>query len=142
VGSIPPFRLVTPDTSRPVGAFEGIALVFAGAIVKWMFDMQADRIRKADEVDQGLVAEEKKLRDKVAELDKTNSTAIATLTSGIDHIVRELSGIRGDMKENREVVFNRLDRNEREIVEVKALVAQSSQQLRAIETKLSEGCGK
>ena len=64
--------------------------------------------------------------------------AIATLTSGIDHIVKELSGIRGDMKENREVVFSRLDRNEREIVEVKGLVAQSSIQLQVIEQRLTE----
>jgi hypothetical protein len=121
-----------------MGAFEGVALLFAGAILKWIADMTADRARKVDENDKGLAAEERKLRDRVAELDKTNSMAIATLTAGITHIVQELSGIRGDMKENREVVFNRLDRNEREIVEVKTLVSQSTIQLQAIEQKINE----
>lgn len=121
-----------------MGAFEGVALLFAGAILKWIADMTADRARKVDENDKSLAAEEHKLRDRVAELDKTNSMAIATLTAGITHIVQELSGIRGDMKENREVVFNRLDRNEREIVEVKTLVSQSTIQLQAIEAKIGE----
>ena len=132
-------RLEAPRISRTVGAFEGIALVFAGAIVKWVFDMSADRSRKVDETDKSLAAEEYKLRDKVAELDKTNSMAIATLTAGIQHIVDGLAGIRSDMKEHREVVFKRLDSNDGEIKEVKDMVSQSNLQLQAIQLKLGEG---
>ena len=121
-----------------MGAFEGIGLVFAGAIVKWAFDMMADRTKKAEEVDRHLAAEEGRLKDKVAELDKTNSTAIATLTSGIKHIVEELAGIRSDMKENRNIVFERLDHNKDEIGEVKNLVTATSARVQAIESKLNE----
>lgn len=121
-----------------MAALEGIALVLVGAIVKWFFDMNADRTRKSEETDKGLIAEERKLRDRLADLDKTNSLAIATLTAGIDHIVNELSGIRTDMKEHRLVVFGRLDRNEDEIKEVKGLVTQAGVHLQAIEGKLNE----
>lgn len=122
-----------------MGAFEGIALVFAGAIVKWFFDLAADRTKKADEIDKHLATEDSKLRDRVADLDKTNSTAIATLTSGIKHVVEELSGIRSDMKDHRLVVFERLDRNERDIGEVKTLVAETNVHVQAIQSKLNQG---
>lgn len=110
--------------------------MFAGAIVKWMFDMQADRARKVDEADKSLIAEDHKLRDKVAELDKVNSTALATLTTGMEHIVQELAGIRGDMKEHRSVVFARIDRNETEIKDVKVLALSADKHLRTIEARL------
>jgi hypothetical protein len=122
-----------------VGAFEGIALVVAGAILKWVADMAAERTKKADEIDKHLATEDSKLRDKVANLDKTNSTAIATLTSGIKHVVEELSGIRSDMKDHRVVVFERLDRNERDIGEVKTLVAETNVHVQAIQSKLNQG---
>lgn len=132
-------RLDLPVTGRFMGAFEGIALVFAGAIVKWFFDISADRTKKVDEADKHLATEDSKLRDKVADLDKTNATAIATLTSGIKHVVEELSGIRGDMKDHRLVVFERLDRNERDIGEVKTLVAETNAHVQAIQSKLNQG---
>ena len=122
-----------------MGAFEGIALVVAGAILKWVADMAAERTKKADEIDKHLANEDSKLRDKVANLDKTNSTAIATLTSGIKHVVEELSGIRSDMKDHRVVVFERLDRNERDIGEVKTLVAETNVHVQAIQSKLNQG---
>jgi hypothetical protein len=125
-----------------VGAFEGIGLVFLGAFVKWVSEMTADRRRKAEETDKTLAAEESKLRDKVADLDKTNSMAIATLTAGIQHIVDGLEGIRSDMREHREVVFRRLDRNEGEIQDVKDMVSQSNFQLQAIQLRLGGGEGQ
>lgn len=125
-----------------MGAFEGIALVIAGAVVKWFFDMSADRTRKSDDADKDLQVEEYKLREKVASLDKTNSTAIATLTAGIEHIVEGLAGIRSDMKEHREVVFKRLDRNDGEIKEIKDMVSKTGIQLHAIEIKLKQDGSK
>lgn len=125
-----------------MGAFEGIGLVFLGAFVKWVSEMTADRRRKAEETDKTLAAEESKLRDKVADLDKTNSMAIATLTAGIQHIVDGLEGIRSDMREHREVVFRRLDRNEGEIQDVKDMVSQSNFQLQAIQLRLGGGEGQ
>lgn len=125
-----------------MGAFEGIGLVLAGAFVKWIFEMTADRTRKAEETDKTLAAEEYKLRDKVADLDKTNSLAIATLTAGIEHVVEKLDGIRSDMREHREVVFRRLDRNEGEIQDVKNMVSQSKIQIEAIQQRLSGGEGQ
>ena len=125
-----------------MGALEPIGLIIVGYIVKWIFDMNADRARKIDESDKHLATEENKLKDKVAELDKTNATAIATLTAGISHIVDELSGIRGDMKENRQIVFNRLDRNDQEIKEVKNIVAKCNSHLEVIYTKLGAGQSK
>lgn len=121
-----------------MGALEPIALLVAGAIVKWIFDLAADRTKKADEIDKNLTLEDNKLRDKVAEIDKMNSTAIATLNSGISHVAGELAGIRGDMKDHRSVVFQRLDRNECEIGEVKRLVEKTSVHVEAIQSKLNE----
>jgi hypothetical protein len=115
-----------------MGAFEGIGLVIAGAVLTWIFEMTSDR-------GKNLASERSKLRDRVAELDKTNSLAIATLTSGIEHIVDGLDGIRGDMREHREVVFRRLDRNEGEIRDVKDMVSRSNFQLQAIQLRLGEG---
>ena len=116
--------------------------MFLGAFVKWVSEMTADRRRKAEETDKTLAAEESKLRDKVADLDKTNSMAIATLTAGIQHIVDGLEGIRSDMREHREVVFRRLDRNEGEIQDVKDMVSQSNFQLQAIQLRLGGGEGQ
>ena len=121
-----------------MGAVEPIALLVAGAIVKWIFDLAAERTKKADEIDKNLASEDNKLRDKVAEIDKMNSTAIATLNSGIAHVVGELSGIRSDMKEHRAVVFQRLERNESEIGKVKILVEKTSVHVEAIQSKLNE----
>lgn len=119
-----------------MGALEPIALLIVGAFIKWGFDVVGDRQRKSDEADKALAAGESKLKEKVAALDKANSTAIATLTTGMEHIVQELAGIRGDMKEHRTVVFARIDRNENEIKEVKALVQEASAHLKVIESKL------
>jgi hypothetical protein len=121
-----------------VGALEPIALLIAGAIVKWIFDLAADRTKKADEIDKNLTLEDTKLRDKVAEIDKINSTAIATLNSGINHVAGELSGIRSDMKDHRAVVFQRLERNEQEIGNVKTLVQKTNVYVEAIQCKLNE----
>ena len=120
-----------------MGALEPVALLVAGAILKWIADMVADREKKSDEMDKHLASEDVKLRDKVADLDKTNSTAIATLTSGIEHVVGELAGMRSDMKEHRTVVFQRLDRNERDIGEVKALVMETNATVNAIKLNLN-----
>ena len=120
-----------------MGALEPVALLVAGAIVKWIFDLAADRAKKADEIDKNLTSEGGKLRDKIAEVDKTNSTAIATLNSGIDHVAKELAGIRGDMKDHRLVVFQRLDHNEREIGEVKILAEKTNAHVEAIRAKLT-----
>jgi hypothetical protein len=125
-----------------VGAFEGIGLVIAGAILQWITGMVAERAKKADDVDKNLATEDTKLRDKVAELDKTNSTAIATLTVGIEHIVEGLDGIRSDMREHRDVVFRRLEHNESEIKDVRKMVSQSDLRLQAIQLQLSEGKGQ
>jgi hypothetical protein len=125
-----------------VGAFEGIGLVIAGAILQWITRMLADRAKKADDIDKSLAKEDTKLRDKVAELDKTNSTAIATLTVGIEHIVEGLDGIRSDMREHRDVVFRRLEHNESEIKDVRNMVSQSDLRLQAIQLQLSEGKGQ
>jgi hypothetical protein len=122
---------------QSVGAFEGIALVIAGAIVKWVFDMSADRARKSDEADKSLAVGERSLQEKVAELDKTSSMAIVTLTTGMEHIVTELSGIRSDMKEQRDVIFKRIDRNEDEIKQVKSLVDQVNTGLQMIDATLN-----
>jgi len=122
-----------------MGAFEGIGLVIAGAVLQWITGMVADRAKKAEDFDKNLATEDTKLRDKVAELDKTNSTAIATLTVGIEHIVEGLDGIRSDMREHRDVVFRRLERNENEIKDVRDMVYQSDARLQAIQLKLSEG---
>ena len=121
-----------------MGALEPIALLVAGAIVKWIFDLAAERTKKADEIDKNLASEDNKLRDKVAEIDKMNSTAIATLNSGIAHVVGELSGIRSDMKDHRSVVFQRLERNERDISEVKRLAERANVHVEAIQSKVSE----
>ena len=121
-----------------MGALEPIALLVAGAIVKWIFDLAAERTKKADEIDKNLASEDNKLRDKVAEIDKINSTAIATLNSGINHVAGELSGIRSDMKDHRLVVFQRLDRNESEIGEVRTLVEKASVRVEAIQSRLGE----
>lgn len=125
-----------------MGAFEGIGLVIAGAILQWITGMVAERAKKADDVDKNLATEDTKLRDKVAELDKTNSTAIATLTVGIEHIVEGLDGIRSDMREHRDVVFRRLEHNESEIKDVRKMVSQSDLRLQAIQLQLSEGKGQ
>jgi len=125
-----------------VGAFEGIGLVIAGAILQWITGMVAERAKKADDIDKNLATEDTKLRDKVAELDKTNSTAIATLTVGIEHIVEGLDGIRSDMREHRDVVFRRLEHNESEIKDVRNMVSQSDLRLQAIQLQLSEGKGQ
>jgi hypothetical protein len=125
-----------------VGAFEGIGLVIAGAILQWITGMVAERAKKADDIDKNLATEDTKLRDKVAELDKTNSTAIATLTVGIEHIVEGLDGIRSDMREHRDVVFRRLEHNESEIKDVRKMVSQSDLRLQAIQLQLSEGKGQ
>ena len=125
-----------------MGAFEGIGLVIAGAILQWITGMVAERAKKADDIDKNLATEDTKLRDKVAELDKTNSTAIATLTVGIEHIVEGLDGIRSDMREHRDVVFRRLEHNESEIKDVRNMVSQSDLRLQAIQLQLSEGKGQ
>ncbi len=122
-----------------MGAFEGIALVVAGAFLKWVSEMASDRARKSDEIDKGLAAEESKIKEKIAELDKANSTAIATLTAGVEHIVRELAGIRSDMKDHRIAVFTRIDRNEEEMKEIKSLAEKTVTRLEAIEAKVSDG---
>jgi hypothetical protein len=121
-----------------VGALEPIALLVAGAIVKWVFDLAAERTKKADEIDKNLASEDNKLRDKVAEIDKMNSTAIATLNSGINHVAGELAGIRSDMRDHRAVVFQRLERNEQEIGNVKTLVQKTNAYVEAIQCKLNE----
>ena len=121
-----------------MGTLEPIALLIAGAILQWITGMVVDRAKKADEIDKNLASEDNKLRDKVAEIDKMNSTAIATLNSGINHVAGELSGIRSDMKDHRSVVFQRLDRNEREIGEVKTLVEKTNVHVEAIQSRLSE----
>jgi hypothetical protein len=125
-----------------VGAFEGIGLVIAGAILQWITGMVAERAKKADDIDKNLATEDTRLRDKVAELDKTNSTAIATLTVGIEHIVEGLDGIRSDMREHRVVVFRRLEHNESEIKDVRKMVSQSDLRLQAIQLQLSEVKGQ
>lgn len=125
-----------------MGAFEGIGLVIAGAILEWIRTMVADRAKKAEDIDKGLATEDTKLRDKVAELDKTNSTAIATLTVGIEHIVEGLNGIRSDMRDHRDVVFRRLEHNESEIKDVRNMVSQSDLRLQAIQLQLSEVKGQ
>ena len=125
-----------------MGAFEGIGLVIAGAFLQWITKMLADRTRKAEETDKTLAAEDSKLRDKVAELDKTSSTAIAALTTGLQHIVEGIEGMRSDMREHRDVVFGRLDRNESEIKEVKDTVTKSNLQLQAIQLQLGGGKGQ
>ena len=119
-----------------MGAFEGTALVVAGAFLKWVADMAADRTKKAEATDEKLAAGESKLKEKIAEIDKSNSTAIATLTAGVQHIVDELAGIRSDMAEHRSVVFTRIDRNEKEIKDVKDLVIDATADLRVIKAKL------
>ncbi len=125
-----------------MGAFEGIGLVIAGAILQWITGMVAERAKKADDIDKNLATEDTKLRDKVAELDKTNSTAIAKMTVGIEHIVEGLDGIRSDMREHRDVVFRRLEHNESEIKDVRKMVSQSDLRLQAIQLQLSEGKGQ
>jgi hypothetical protein len=125
-----------------VGAFEGIGLVIAGAVLQWITGMVADRAKKAEDFDKNLATEDTKLRDKVAELDKTNSTAIAKMTVGIEHIVEGLDGIRSDMREHRDVVFRRLERNESEIKDVRNMVSQSDARLQALQLQLSEGKGQ
>ena len=125
-----------------MGAFEGIGLVIAGAFLQWIAKMVADRTRKAEETDKTLAAEDSKLRDKVADLDKTTSATIATLTSGMQHIVEGIEGMRSDMREHRDVVFGRLDRNENEIRDVKDTVTKSNLQLQAIQLQLGGGKGQ
>ena len=125
-----------------MGAFEGIGLVIAGAVLQWITGMVADRAKKAEDFDKNLATEDTKLRDKVAELDKTNSTAIATLTVGIEHIVEGLDGIRSDMREHRDVVFRRLEHNESEIKDVRSMVSRSDVRLQAIQLQLSEVKGQ
>lgn len=125
-----------------MGAFEGIGLVIAGAFIQWITKMLADRTRKAEETDKTLAAEDSKLRDKVADLDKTTSATIATLTAGMQHIVEGIEGMRSDMREHRDVVFGRLDRNENEIREVKDTVTKSNLQLQAIQLQLGGGKGQ
>ncbi len=125
-----------------MGAFEGIGLVIAGAVLQWITGMVADRAKKAEDFDKNLATEDTKLRDKVAELDKTNSTAIAKMTVGIEHIVEGLDGIRSDMREHRDVVFRRLERNESEIKDVRNMVSQSDARLQALQLQLSEGKGQ
>jgi hypothetical protein len=125
-----------------VGAFEGIGLVIAGAILQWITGMVADRAKKAEDIDKNLATEDTKLRDKVAELDKTNSTAIATLTVGIEHIVEGLDGIRSDMRGHRDVVFRRLERNESEINDVRNIVSRSEDRFQAIQQQLSKVKGQ
>jgi hypothetical protein len=119
-----------------VGAFEGIALVVAGAFLKWVADMAADRTKKAEATDEKLAAGESKLKEKIAEIDKANSTAIATLTAGVEHIVKELAGIRSDMKDHRVAVFARIDRNEEEMKEIKGLAEKADARLGVIEARL------
>ena len=125
-----------------MGAFEGIGLLIAGAFLEWIRSMVADRAKKADDIDKNLATEDTKLREKVAELDKTGSTAIATLTVGIEHLVSGVDGIRRDMKEHRDVVFGRLERNEGEIKEVRNMVSQSELRLQAIQLRLGGGEGQ
>ncbi len=125
-----------------MGAFEGIGLVIAGAILQWITGMVAERAKKADDIDKNLATEDTKLRDKVAELDKTSSTAIATLAAGMEHLVVGVDGIRKDMREHRDVVFMRFERNENEIKEVRNMVSQSDLRLQAIQLQLSEVKGQ
>jgi hypothetical protein len=120
-----------------MGALEPIGLFVAGVIVQSIGRMIADRAKKADDIDKNLATEDAKLRDKVAELDKTGSMAIATLTVGIEHLVNGVDGIRSDLKEHRDVVFGRLERNEGEIKEVRNMVSQSELRLQAIQLRLS-----
>ena len=119
-------------------SLEQLALLVGGAILHWIGAMVADRAKKADDIDKNLATEDTKLRDKVAELDKTNSTAIATLTVGIEHLVVGVDGIRKDMKEHRDVVFGRLERNEGEIKDVRNMVTQSDLRLQAIQLQLGD----
>jgi hypothetical protein len=121
-----------------VFSLEQLALLVGGAILHWIGAMVADRAKKADDIDKNLATEDTKLRDKVAELDKTNSTAIATLTVGIEHLVVGVDGIRKDMKEHRDVVFGRLERNEGEIKDVRNMVTQSDLRLQAIQLQLGD----
>jgi hypothetical protein len=125
-----------------VFTLEQLALLVGGAILQWIGSMVADRTKKADDIDKSLATEDTKLRDKVAELDKTNSTAIAKMTVGIEHIVEGLDGIRSDMREHRDVVFRRLEHNESEIKDVRNMVSQSDARLQAIQLQLSEGKGQ
>lgn len=122
-----------------MGAFEGIALVVAGAVLKWVAEMVSDRTKKAEATDKELAAGESKLKEKIAEIDKANSTAIATLTAGVEHIVRELAGIRSDMKDHRIAVFTRIDRNEEEMKEIKSLAEKTVTRLEVIEKIVSDG---
>jgi hypothetical protein len=119
-------------------SLEQLALLVGGAILQWIGTMVADRAKKADDIDKNLATEDTKLRDKVAELDKTNSTAIATLSAGIDHLVGGVDGIRKDMKEHRDVVFMRLERNENEIKEVRNMVSLSDLRLQSIQLQLGD----
>lgn len=119
-----------------MAAFEGVALLVAGAFLKWVAEMVSDRAKKSEAIDKELAAGESRLKEKVAEIDKANATAIATLTAGVQHIVEELAGIRSDMAEHRMVVFTRIDRNEKEINEVKDLVQEARGDLRVIKDKI------
>lgn len=118
---------------RPVVAFEGIALVFVGAIVKWFFDLAADKSKKADAAADKISLEERKLGDKLAEVDKQNAMAITALNTSLSHIVREIHGFRSDMKEHREAVFERLDKNDSEIAEIKRSVTSSAEAIKVIQ---------
>ena len=123
-------------------SLEQLALLVGGAILQWIGSMVADRTKKADDIDKNLATEDTKLRDKFAELDKTSSTAIATLSVGIEHIVEGLDGIRSDMREHRDVVFGRLERNESEIKDVRSMVLRSDVRFQAIQQQLSEVKGQ
>ncbi len=123
-------------------SLEQVALLVGGAILQWIGAMVADRAKKADDSDKNLATEGTKLRDKFAELDKTSSTAIATLAAGMEHLVGGVEGIRNDMREHRDVVFTRFERNENEIKEVRNMVSQSDLRLQAIQQQLSEGKGQ
>ncbi len=123
-------------------SLEQLALLVGGAILQWIGSMVADRAKKADDIDKSLATEDTKLRDKVAELDKTSSTAIATLAAGMEHLVVGVDGIRKDMREHRDVVFMRFERNENEIKEVRNMVSQSDLRLQAIQLQLSEVKGQ
>jgi hypothetical protein len=125
-----------------VFSLEQVALLIGGAILQWIGAMVTDRVKKADDIDKNLATEGTKLRDKFAELDKTSSTAIATLSVGIEHLVGGVDGIRKDMREHRDVVFTRFERNENEIKEVRNMVAQSDLRLQGIQKQLGEGKGQ
>lgn len=118
---------------RPVVALEGIALVFVGAIVKWFFDLAADKTKKADAAADKLSLEERRLGEKLAEIDKESSIAITALTTGLEHIGREIHGLRGDMRDHRVAVFERLDKNEKEIQEIRSTVTSSAEAIKAIQ---------